>query len=265
MLDSHYGIHKLAEGAVELILDVGKTSFNDAYAKYLHDYANVTAYMIVAFRPGAYSEPQLLMSSSSDLSILYRAVFYRQDPNRKVILDQPRDGMVFYFPGLADPHYSDTYRQLIFQSSGIIDKFSTACWNDGICYYANCYRVHGETPFSGRERKQLLEVSDLISHLIVRHFEAEDQLGETTAALAELNLEQVVRDLSPSSPLSEREAQVCTLILTGCSSEAIALRLGIAVSSVLTYRRRAYERLGIVSQNELFAKVLAKLGQSQLR
>ena len=35
--------------------------------------------------------------------------------------------------------------------------------------------------------------------------------------------------------------------------EGTALDLGIAPTSVATYRKRAYQKLGITSQNEIFA------------
>jgi DNA-binding CsgD family transcriptional regulator len=47
--------------------------------------------------------------------------------------------------------------------------------------------------------------------------------------------------------------------LLGFSSEAISQALGISLHSTLTYRKRAYERLGISSQNELFSIVLGLL------
>jgi DNA-binding CsgD family transcriptional regulator len=56
--------------------------------------------------------------------------------------------------------------------------------------------------------------------------------------------------------LSRQEAAVCGLILEGYFNEAIALRMGISVHSVITYRRRAFAKLGISSQNELFNLVL---------
>jgi DNA-binding CsgD family transcriptional regulator len=55
--------------------------------------------------------------------------------------------------------------------------------------------------------------------------------------------------------LSPRERGICIKILLGFTSEAIALDLGLSHKTVLTYRRRACERLGIGSQNELFARV----------
>jgi LuxR family transcriptional regulator, activator of tox operons len=57
--------------------------------------------------------------------------------------------------------------------------------------------------------------------------------------------------------LKRRESDVCIGIVRGKSSEAIALALGISVNTVLTYRKRAYARLGISSHNELIRLVLS--------
>lgn len=51
--------------------------------------------------------------------------------------------------------------------------------------------------------------------------------------------------------LTERELQTCALICVGMTSEAIALTLGISINTVLTFRRRAYRKLNICSQNQL--------------
>ncbi len=59
--------------------------------------------------------------------------------------------------------------------------------------------------------------------------------------------------------LTAREREVCLRILSGQSSEAISADLDISIHSTLTYRRRAYQRLRISSQNELFALVLKLL------
>ena len=60
----------------------------------------------------------------------------------------------------------------------------------------------------------------------------------------------------PLARLTGREQEVCLRILSGLSSEAIAASLGIGLHSALTYRKRAYDKLGISSQNELFAIAL---------
>jgi len=63
-----------------------------------------------------------------------------------------------------------------------------------------------------------------------------------------------LRMVAPGIPT--REAEVCTSIMLGMTSEAIALKLGISVNTVLTYRKRAYNRLNISCQNELMRLIL---------
>jgi DNA-binding CsgD family transcriptional regulator len=55
--------------------------------------------------------------------------------------------------------------------------------------------------------------------------------------------------------LTARELDVAVRALYGLTAEGTALDLAIKTSSVITYRKRAYERLGISSLNELFRMV----------
>ena len=63
--------------------------------------------------------------------------------------------------------------------------------------------------------------------------------------------------------LTPREKEVCRRILSGYGTEAIASDLGISLHSAFTYRKRAYEKLGISSQNELFAIALRLMARPQ--
>ncbi|MFL9894820.1 helix-turn-helix transcriptional regulator [Paraburkholderia strydomiana] len=75
---------------------------------------------------------------------------------------------------------------------------------------------------------------------------------QSTARPVGLSDDWILADTQAFSPLTARERTVCLGILTGYTSEAIALNLGISINSVLTYRKRIYEKLRITSQNELF-------------
>lgn len=57
--------------------------------------------------------------------------------------------------------------------------------------------------------------------------------------------------------LTSRERQVVELIIAGCSSDAIALRLNISLGTVKVHRKNLYQKLGISSQGELFHLWLA--------
>jgi DNA-binding CsgD family transcriptional regulator len=53
--------------------------------------------------------------------------------------------------------------------------------------------------------------------------------------------------------LTPREAEVLRLLLAGCGSEAIALRLGLSRHTVKDYRKRIFRKLSVSSLAELFA------------
>lgn len=57
----------------------------------------------------------------------------------------------------------------------------------------------------------------------------------------------------PLTVLSERERQVCVGMLAGKKAELIAEEIGVGPSSVVTYRQRAYQKLGISSRGQLFS------------
>jgi DNA-binding CsgD family transcriptional regulator len=70
-----------------------------------------------------------------------------------------------------------------------------------------------------------------------------DTSTNLTTALAE----------SAAMPLSRRETEVAEMLLLGCGSEAIALRLGISRYTVKDHRKQIFRKLGIGSLAELFA------------
>ncbi|GGZ15803.1 hypothetical protein GCM10011614_33340 [Novosphingobium colocasiae] len=63
--------------------------------------------------------------------------------------------------------------------------------------------------------------------------------------------------------LSHREAEICAGIIMGYSTEAIGLNCMISVNTVATHRKRAYAKLGISSQNELFLRYFSAVRRFQ--
>jgi DNA-binding CsgD family transcriptional regulator len=79
---------------------------------------------------------------------------------------------------------------------------------------------------------------------------------ERPTAAAQLSVQDLeARFALHCEALTLRERQVCARAATGMGVEATAMELGIASSSVLTYRQRAYQRLGVASSLELRALV----------
>ncbi|WP_174292835.1 helix-turn-helix transcriptional regulator [Sphingomonas bacterium] len=108
----------------------------------------------------------------------------------------------------------------------------------------NFYR---EQAFSDREKDVIVGSLGLLIPLLRRHA-LSDEAPETA-----VDFERRLRKVAPE--LTAREREVCALIALGVTSEGIGLELGISLNTVLTYRKRAYARLRIVSQNQLLRLV----------
>ena len=78
--------------------------------------------------------------------------------------------------------------------------------------------------------------------------------GQQQQSIPQLMLARV-RSVCPD--LSKRELDVLRGVLEGHTAVEIAELMGIKPSSVLTYQKRAYQRLGISSQRQLFALCLS--------
>ncbi|WP_175920767.1 helix-turn-helix transcriptional regulator [Burkholderia latens] len=85
---------------------------------------------------------------------------------------------------------------------------------------------------------------------------------DVIAALADIHLRigavrNVPRDLEQAwnAGLSERERAVARLLARGETSRTIAAMLGVAPTSVITYKKRAFLKLGVTRQCELTALV----------
>jgi LuxR family transcriptional regulator, activator of tox operons len=108
----------------------------------------------------------------------------------------------------------------------------------------NFYAPKGQDFVDG-ELSTIVEWSDVFLSLLVKH----DHLVKAAAAKRSVSYADRLRELRAGLP--PREVDICDGILQGVSSEGIALKLNVSINTVRTYRKRAYARLNISSQNEL--------------
>jgi len=143
----------------------------------------------------------------------------------------------------------DRYRHECYTAYQLIERISIVRRNANSVYRLNFYA--GGHRFAESDVSNMMNSADLLLALLVKH----DATGfETTEERAAASFRSRLRLVSPKMP--QRETEVCTAIMLGMTSEAIALKLGISVNTVLTYRKRAYGRLKISCQNELMRLVL---------
>ena len=159
--------------------------------------------------------------------------------------------------------YDPAYRNHFFDRNDLIDKTSTIGRVEEGAVLCNFYRMGENGPYSSDDRRRLERILPLVTAYIAAHYRlvrnstvhdpAPPELRRRTRSLVHTI---VGKRVAPFDRLTAREREVCERIVLGYTSIGIGLDLEIALSSVLTYRKRAYAKLGIGTQNELFALCL---------
>lgn len=237
------------------LLAIGCDSFPQALIGALRRVAGVGHCMVFSFT-GARSAACLLdvgnIPTGRELGIAYSGHFHQSDPNRDAVFEGRTEATPILLPNFARRMYSDRYRKFFFDDSDIVDKFASAIWVDDTCFYVNFYQITAQGRFGRGQITRLAAVAPALTAAVARHFRCDT----TPDGDPMRQLQGLFATAEPFARLTNREKDVCLRILSGFSSEAIATALGIGLHSTLTYRKRAYDKLGISSQNELFAIAL---------
>ncbi|WP_221801550.1 helix-turn-helix transcriptional regulator [Oceanobacter mangrovi] len=228
-----------------LLESLGTPAFYDLFLDWLHQQLNTDQCMTFLCPDGDRLTTVISKDFGRDqrarqLALSYISEeHYRNDPNFESI-KQCQPGQLMTLP-LASycQKMGRRYRELFISGPGFVDKWSVICHSPDGNYCINLYSRRGQyqdlfgEPGSERETG----IARLIAMLVTKHYLLNNQL-----------LNQ-----GPLAPLSERERQVCEAMLAGKKAEAIGHELGVAASSIVTYRKRAYDKLGICSRAQLFA------------
>lgn len=186
---------------------------------------------------------------SSQSQSLYLSHFYLNDPNQEY-QHQLKQGRVV-IQGLSLDEIDDhSYQALWLRHFELNHRVSLLFYADKGLYCLNLYRRLNN--FSHEDFIELEQQGQLLACLAIKHSRLSGSLSKFQTRDKQLQ-ELAHRLCQHSAKLTEREQQVCARALLGLSSEGIALDLEIKTASVHTYRKRAYKKLEISSQNELFA------------
>jgi DNA-binding CsgD family transcriptional regulator len=147
----------------------------------------------------------------------------------------------------ADDALTDSFRKDCFAEAGVHFRMSLIQPFHDQFVKLSFHRPYRAGPFRREDFAALGDVTNTLCSLLMRHQKLSKtaSTGVVPAAIIEARLKLRCAELTP------RELSVCALIVQGMSSDGIALELGISTNTVLTFRRRAYARLCISSQNEL--------------
>lgn len=141
----------------------------------------------------------------------------------------------------------EDFRRDCYTKPGVAHRLSVMTEYRGECVKISFHRMEMLGMFPEESVHDLLDQSTILASLLIRH--SEMTAGQTLSDHEPERFEAILAAKCPQ--LTNRERRVCSLIAVGMSSEAIALTLDISINTVLTFRRRAYARLSISTQNEL--------------
>ena len=107
------------------------------------------------------------------------------------------------------------------------------------------YRSENSGGFSKPDRDRIQSTADEMLSLLAKHSELATGLGDCRRHPP---IPQMKKFLMNASDLSEREAETCAMVVIGRSAKEIACDTGLSVASVATYRKRAYQKLGVTGR-----------------
>lgn len=244
----------LFAAAATCVEDLGRAGFEEALLTLLRHAARIEQCMIFV-----YADEQMdYVLASNDrspglatrLARLYVQGQFRHDPHyARLRAAQLDPGGPLAAVRMQAEAMSPAYRSHFFSFPDLVDKVSLCIPHGTAGYYLNLYRGRREGEFTAADLARLDGLAPLLASLIRRHYTApnEDQVLQPSASEAAV-----------LAPLSERERQVCLRLLRGHTLKSAAADLGVALSSAETYRKRAYEKLGVPSRARLVALTRGK-------
>ena len=256
----------LREHVARVVETIGTPRFEPEFFRMVD--ATIGCEHLTAFAVSPPDRPRLLLAANrGDAPIarsaasVYLQNHWDSDPTN-MILAQPRDlgeGVVACVS--AEEMLRLRYRRQCYSvadwatsGSNLIHKVTLIKRRETDTIKVHFYRRRERGPFCGGDVQRIAECADLLLAFLGRHAPIDAHASALTLRRKfQTRLETSFEGITP------REAEVCAAIAVGMSSEAIALTLGISLNTVLTYRKRAYARLGICSQNELVRLIYSKL------
>lgn len=178
----------------------------------------------------------------------YTMRYYAGDP-LGIAMRRTRPGFALQLHRIDPREIDDAeYRYECYEQPRFGEKISLVMERGESWFVLSLFRPIAEDRLSDATRDRLRQLGALALPMLAKH----RALNEPGQAAGKSFVSRVETRLAYAYPnLTGRERAVCARTLGGMTAEATALELAISPTSVLTYRRRAYQRLGISNIHQL--------------
>ncbi len=241
-----------ADGIASLINDVGTSRFEDSLAAVSGSLLQCYQITAFAFSADHLPRPLGLFARDRDKEVRkaakrYETVHWKQDPSNFFLRDKRTNGkslaVVLSKKDIDDADFLDD----CYVGPDVGHRLSLISDFEGRPVKLSFHRRERYGDFDHMAIEGVLNHARPLISLVLKHVDITNRFCSDKSE--QQIFEEVLETRYPE--LTRRERAVCGLIAIGMSSEAIALTLGISINTVLTFRRRAYSRLNISTQNEL--------------
>jgi len=203
-------------------------------------------------------------SVSKDRSLAYDYIngFFHEDPYFLELIDRDESEDPRWRRGDPSKIEDDDYREKFYESPNLAHELILSHKDKDHTLISTLYRSESKGAFTDKDQRQASQYVGLSLKLLHKHIELLkyefDIEGRPTTKPHQRIFDLVVN----LGTLSHREAEVCAMILQGYTTHGISLNLDISVNTVSTHRKRAYQKLGIATQNELFCRCFDVLAEA---
>lgn len=252
-----------AASLMAAIGDANLDAFAAAVLKLVDDIPAISHCTAFAYEAG--HRPRIMSAADHrgssyirDISELYSSRFHVMDSNHDIITavssGKTSTSILLHHQTIDDVQNS-AYRAVCYREPNVTDRLSFLVQpSDDVWLSVNLYNDRSKGAFAPDVIQRLEALGPLLMHAARQHYALHARVGTDISRLALLRLRRFCPDLS------KRELDVIRGILEGRTAQDIGELIGIKPSSVVTYQKRAYRRLGISSQRELFSMCLALHG-----
>jgi LuxR family transcriptional regulator, activator of tox operons len=185
-----------------------------------------------------------------DVSHQYAAHFWRRDLTTQSALASSSGSSEAHIRRLRCDRIDDREYRELHARHGVIDRLSVYRFlPDSTGFILNLYRAEESGWFSTDEVDAVEAMADMLSTLVVKHC----QLTRNPASLERHPpIAEMARCFMESDArLSPREAEICAMYMTGQVDKEVARATGLQLNSIITYRKRAYQKLGVSDRRGL--------------
>jgi DNA-binding CsgD family transcriptional regulator len=240
-----------APALADMVAGLGGGAFADRFLAALR--ALTGADLCSAFRIGRDGGLRVLFAEGAHptipsfaqvASLDYAEHYWKQDGLRRRLKGGPRTVRVVRqaSSAIADPGY----RAACYDRAGIAERL-TLYQGGPEAIFASGYRTREHGPFSDIDVARLETFAPILLSAADRH----DRLVRHAGPRAPGASEVVRRLLAGPQGLSAREAEIAAGLILGRTQPQIASDMALSLGTVITYRRRAYGKLGVASRAEL--------------